>query len=279
MFCNVNVCTRAGREHNEDAVFAGDGLLIVMDGASGLNGIHLTSEPTDARWLAQTTVALLAEKLADPQLPINAALTETAGELRQGLRGFGYTGDAADYPSGSVMIARQLGSDVELFSLGDCTALVQFSDGRLTCFHDDAVTRLDTAVLERAQALAGERGYTLAQALPEMRPMLVANRAKRNTPGGYWIFEPSGVGIPHGQRWVFPQAEVRALAMMSDGFYDFAQMRGGPSHQQLMDMLAVTPAEKLVDDLFAALEADSLRELLPRFKPRDDAAVVYAQLK
>lgn len=279
MFVNINTYSGTGLEHNEDAVYAAQGLLIVMDGASGLNGIHRTDAPTDARWLAQTTVALLAEKLGSSERPIAGALEETAEALRRELAVFGYPEEPELYPSGSLMIARLLGREIELYTLGDCTALIRWRDGRpVCCCHDAAVTRLDDAVLTRAQKLAERGGGSIAQALPELRSFVVENRRLRNREGGYWIFDPSGKGIAHGQRLLLSAGEVHSLALMSDGFYDIVQLEDGPTHEELMLLLESTPAEKLVEGLYEALEADPLLDRLPRFKLKDDATVAYARV-
>ncbi len=280
MFGNINAYSGTGLEHNEDAVYTAQRLLIVMDGASGLDGIHRTDAPTDARWLAQTTVALLAEKLAAPERPIAVALEETAHTLRQGLAAFGYPEEPDLYPSGSLMIARLLGQEIELFTLGDCTALIRWRDGRpVHCCHDAAVTRLDDTVLAHAQKLAENSGGSVAQVLPGLRHMVVENRRMRNREGGYWIFDPSGRGIAHGRRQLLPAGQVHSLALMSDGFYDIVQLAGGPDHEALMALLENTPARKLVEGLYEALEADPLLERLPRFKLKDDATVAYARVE
>ena len=280
MFVNINAYSCAGLEHNEDAVYTAEGLLIVMDGASGLNGIHRTDAPTDACWLSHTAVALLAEKLNASERSIAEALEETAEALRQGLAAFGYPEEPELYPSGSLMIARRLGGEIELYTLGDCTALIRWRDGRpVCCCHDAAVTRLDNAVLTRAQKLADNCGGSVAQALPELRSYVVENRRLRNREGGYWIFDPSGRGIAHGQRLLLPAGEVHSLALMSDGFYDIAQLEGGPTHEELMTLLENTPAAKLVEGLYEALEADPLLDRLPRFKLKDDATVAYARVE
>lgn len=280
MFFDVNVSTKAGLAHNEDAVFANQSLLIVMDGASSLGGFHLTPAPTDACWLAGETVAMLAEKLALPSVSIPEALTQTAAELRAKLLAFGYPEDPYTFPSGSVMLARDLGDQVELFSLGDCTALVCYADGRpALCFHDDAVTRLDAAVLAQAGKLAREAGMDVADVLPRLHPMLVENRLKRNRENGYWIFEPAGLGVPHGQRLLLPKENMHSLALMSDGFYDMVEMDGGPSHQQMLNLLETTPADALIERLYAALEKDPRLNAFPRFKIKDDATVAFARLR
>lgn len=276
-FCNINAWSGTGLKHNEDALFTAEGLLIVADGASGLDGIHLTEAPTDACWLAQRAVALLADKLTEKKKPITEALEETALALRQELYACGYPKDACCFPSASLMIARRGEQMLELYSLGDCTALVDFGDKRpVLCWHDDAVTRLDDAVLARAQALAQEKKSTVADELPGLRALLVENRKKRNSENGYWIFDPSGEGIAHGRHMLLPAEEVRSLALMSDGFYDIVQIGRSYSHSGLLTKLASTPAQQLVEELFAALEADPHYEDLPRFKLRDDATVAYA---
>ena len=279
MFCDINFATKAGLVHNEDAVYADPDLLIVMDGASGLNGIHLTPAPTDACWLAGETVSRLADRLKRPENSIPQALADTAAELKAQMFSYGYQDDPFAFPSGSLMLAREAGDRIELFSLGDCTALAAFHDDRSVLhFHDDAVTRLDGMVLSGAAELAREKGISVADALPHFHGMLVGNRMQRNKEGGYWIFEPAGLGIHHGQSLLLPKAEVRSLALMSDGFYDIVEQEDGPTHRQLLEWLETAPADELIRQLFAQLEKDPQLNRLPRFKTKDDATVAFARV-
>lgn len=280
MFCKVNSTTKAGLAHNEDAFFSNENTIVVIDGASSLGGVHLTDAPTDACWLAKTTATLLSEKMADGNRPIPLILEETAEELRRSLYACGYGENAENFPSCSLMAARLDEEQLELFSLGDCTALVRFHDGRpLLCFHDDAVTKLDNSVLEKAGIMAKESDRSIAATLPKLQNMLMENRKKRNQQNGYWIFDPSGAGIAHGKRIVIPRKDVHSLALMSDGFYEITQLDAAPTHPQLISLLETTPAEELVRSLFSALEADPLFDRYPRFKLKDDATVVYARVE
>lgn len=265
--------------HNEDSLFFNRNTLVVIDGASSLNSVHLTASPTDACWLADTTAKLLEEKLSEGNKTLSIALEETAEELRHILSGYGYQENVDTFPSCSLMVARLLDDNLELFSLGDCTALVRFHDGRpVLHFHDDAVTRLDNSVLEKAGIMANESGLSIAEVLPGLQHMLMENRGKRNHENGYWIFDPSGSGIVHGKTLLIPRKEIHSLALMSDGFYEITQSEVASTHQQLLSLLETTPAETLVQSLFSMLESDPRFDRFPRFKLKDDATVIYAHV-
>ena len=48
--------------------------MFIIDGASGLNGLHLTDFPSDAAWLAEKLSQGLKEHLLHTELPLSQIL-------------------------------------------------------------------------------------------------------------------------------------------------------------------------------------------------------------
>ncbi len=279
MFGNFNCSTRAGGEFNEDAIYYHENLLIVMDAATSLNKLHLTPEGSDGCWLSKYAVAMLAKRLENAETTISDALHEVARELKQQLDEFGYWKNSDSYPSASIMIVRSVDDSVELFSVGDCTAIVEFANERQEMLiHDDAVTMLDNTVIASLIEMQQQNGKPIAELLPQVKEMLVANRNKRNTEDGYWAFDPTGAAIEHGTLHIFPKNEISAVALMSDGFYCISSLKELSDPAQLMYALKQYHADMLIDEIFEKLAADSLFNQYPRFKLKDDASVIYAEL-
>lgn len=278
MFCNFNCSTKAGNGYNEDSVFYDGKLLIVMDAATSLDNLHLTPAVSDGCWFSENTVSMLSRLLADSAVSIKDSLRTTASVLKKQLDAYGYNNDAEAYPSGSVMIARIQGSTVELFTVGDCTAVIAFNDARPEkVIHDDSVTKLDNAVIAALLHKQRKSGKSIIELLPEVNSLLLANRKLRNSTNGYWIFDPVGMGIEHGTSLTFNSSEIKAIALMSDGFARISSMK--KTHEgAVLDLLKNTPADVLTDDLFELLDRDSHFNKYPRFKARDDTSVIYAEI-
>lgn len=250
-----------------------------MDAATNLNKVKLTTEGSDGCWFSKNAISLLAGYLADEARPVQDALMQAAGELRAELDRMGANGDVAMYPSGSVLIVRECKDKIELYSLGDCSAIIRFRNGEQDRYlHDDAVTKLDNAVIARLQELHRESGRAVAELLPDVDELLRENRAKRNRENGYWIFDPTGTGVEHGQRYEWPKEIVKDVTLMSDGFCCLADQEADLSLESLVKRLEQEPAERIVTEIFTCLEGDPLFNRYPRFKMKDDASVIYAQI-
>ena len=273
--------SRPGYQTNEDAAAVTDHALIVVDGATGLDKAHITAWPSDAQWFSHRLVALLREQIEDVTTSISdilqhclhvlhAEFTRTAGSP--------VTATQAQ-PSASVIIARTRATVLEIYSLGDCQALIGHHDGSVNVCHDHTVEALDNAVVDTMTAWARKHHTTNKEARPHITDHLIRNRRLMNTPNGYWIADLTGVGIPHGCLETFDIAQVQDLALMTDGFAatePLVHLFDTPTH--LLHALRTTSPEPILDTLFALLDADPDYATYPRLKHIDDSTVIYATL-
>lgn len=278
MFGDFNCSTRAGASYNEDAIFYNEKLLIVMDGASSLKKVNLTSEASDAHWLSKNTVSRLSEYLSSSEKPVLEALKKVSGELKKEFDSLGCR-EKDMYPSGSIMVARVAFDMLEIVSIGDLSAIVEFNDREELFIHDDSVTKLDKAVINKLKKWREESGKSILELKPLASDMLISNRNKRNTDGGYWIFDPTGEAVDHATVLSFKLSEVKSIAIMSDGFYMLSLLDGFSDNKKILDAIKNIPAEKLIDSIFSELDNDAALNKHPRFKLKDDASVVYAKIK
>ena len=211
-FREISTFTRPGARWNEDAVGGGGSFLYVLDGATSLDAAPVMDPVSDAAWLVRETARWLDRHLPEASRPLEDILAQGMARLLDQ-----WSGPRAALPSAGVAIFRRRGEGVEYFGLGDCAASLQLTDGTFRTWEETALSALDGQALEEACALAQARGCSLRESLPGIQATLRRHRALRNTPGGYWILDPTGVGIPHARRETVPLSQCRSLFLCTDG--------------------------------------------------------------
>ncbi|MFY9297460.1 MAG: protein phosphatase 2C domain-containing protein, partial [Limnochordia bacterium] len=236
--------------------------------------------PSDARWFAQRLGALLQVRLRDVSLDIAEVLHQVTAELSAEYTRYlsNAKPDPLAAPSASLSIFRLRGEVIELFQLGDCLSIVTEINGRIETFLDDAVSKLDNAVIQHVLDVSRRKNISFSEALVYGQDMLIQNRNKRNTPDGYWVLDLSGVGIQHAVTRRFPTDEIHSLAVMSDGFAEIVSLYKLYDHQSLMKRMEECSLESLCDELFKVQAQDLTMEKYPRLKFRDDASAAWCRV-
>jgi hypothetical protein len=110
--------------------------------------------------------------------------------------------------------------------------------------------------------------------------LLSAHRNQKNRPGGYWIFDPSGVGVPHARRASWPLETVSSVSALTDGFFQLVSPFGVlPDLASLHQALRTQGLAELSAALFAAQERDPSCDRFPRFKKRDDCTALWGTIE
>ena len=272
-FREISTFTRPGARWNEDAVGGGGSFLYVLDGATSLDAAPVMDPVSDAAWLVRETARWLDRHLPEASRPLEDILAQGMARLLDQ-----WSGPRAALPSAGVAIFRRRGEGVEYFGLGDCAASLQLADGTFRTWEETALSALDGQALEEACALAQARGCSLRESLPGIQATLRHHRALRNTPGGYWILDPTGVGIPHARRETVPLSQCRSLFLCTDGLAQCVGFRLAADVADLHRLAAEGGMAPLADRLWACQAADPDLEALPRFKRRDDATGALCQV-
>lgn len=267
-----------GEVANEDSVFAAKSFLVVIDGATGLNGIHLTDKDTDAAWLAQRLCELLSHDLSDLSASVPEILKKAAAQIKSELDAMGYDKYENSCPSAGAAIARLNGDKLECFSLGDVPVIISKKDGSVKYICDGALSARDDKVIEQMKAIHDKTGCTVAEARQQVNDILLKNRIEMNQDGAYYCFEPTGSGIDHITHEEVPLADISAIALMSDGFYAALSCFKIVSDQaQLMRLLTDGKAEQILNSLKSLAHEDCDLNRFPRFKIMDDSSVIVAK--
>ena len=110
-------------------------------------------------------------------------------------------GEGGHTRSCGVATSRVIDRRLEISSAGDCGAIVLLRDQQLHVQLDQRLAALD----------ADARGH------PGELQRLLRNRARMNTPGGYWVFAPAPALVDHVQHAAFPIEDVESVLLFSDG--------------------------------------------------------------
>ena len=274
-----SLCVR-GSAVMEDRMGWGEQFLFVIDGASGLTGTHITGHGSDAAWLAEGLRRQLVRLLPQMGLSLPQILSQAAGELKADYDRLWGRSAPPDYPTAGVAVLRLREDRLEYLGLGDCSAAVERADGTVDALEETRLPALDGEALREMARLCRETGCTMPEARDALNDILIRNRRLSNTPEGYWIFDPSGVGVPHARQQSWPAGQVRAVSLLSDGFAQLIEPFGlAPDLPGLHRMMRESGLADLARELFSRQQADPGCLANPRFKLRDDTAALWAAVE
>lgn len=269
--------SRQGVNSNEDCAFSCEQFIFVADGATGLTNKKYTNCESDARWFTQRLGVLLQERLYNTDKTIGNIVSEIINELRAEYDVFlsGEECDIVAMPSSGISILRLNGEKIEIFQLGDCMTMLLKKDDTVEVFIEEALPKLDAEVIQNIVKISYEKKITCSDALVYVKDQLIHNRKKLNKPDGYWTLDLSGVGIDNAYENSFPVCEMRAAAVMTDGFAEITDLFKLYDYSTLMKKFESEDLETLCDELFKAQDTDPTLDKYPRFKLRDDTSVAW----
>lgn len=281
MWSQVRAASRQSKPTgNEDAYAVSTTSLVLVDGASGVGESKLTSWGTDAAWFSHRLADLLADRLDNTEVPALDALEQVLEFMRreyEDTTGQPLSPDPTQRPSGSVLAARITRGELEVLTLGDCTAAVALRDGQVILLHDDTVTKRDQHIVDLAVARARARGLGVLDARQFVRQEMVDARKEMNTPSGYWVADLSRAGVPHTHRYTVPAGDVVDVVLMTDGFASALDpLRMFSSGPELVASLRQVQPNEAIASVVQLFDSDPDREKYPRLKHVDDITVIHA---
>lgn len=251
---------------NEDWYLVSDGLVIVLDGATirtDTGCIH------GLRWYVHQLGLGIATAAADHDRELPSALESAISRVN------GLHADTCDLthpgtPSAAAGIVRYHGDRAEWAVLGDITVMVDTTSSGLTVTCDDRVSH--TAPAERREC-----DRHLIGTPEKMRAILAMKQielASRNRDGGYWIASTMPSAAEHAHTGSAPLAEIRRIAVCSDGAMRALDMTSINTAAAVMHVLTSAGPQTLIDQVRAAENRDPLGKRHPRNKATDDATAL-----
>jgi hypothetical protein len=250
---------------NEDYAATAPGIVVVMDGQTSRTGtgcIH--GVPWFAQHVADSVIRHAELGLTEA---LRLAIAETSNEHR----------DTCDLshpgtPSAAVGIVREDAGELRYLVLGDVTLLLDTVNG-LQVVSDLRVRR--TALAERAVADAMTADH------PEKPAALVrmkhAELAARNTPGGFWVASVDPAAADHALTSTIPLADVRRIAVLTDGAARVVDPFKLTDWAGLLDILGTTGPAGLIRAIRETEATDPHATKWPRNKLSDDATAAYGR--
>ena len=210
--------TSPTHEHNEDFVLAGDDFVIVLDGATPVQGLE-TGCIHDVPWLVRNLGLRLAEGLTSPD---SQGLVEILDLAIQ--RVCAAHADTCDLknpssPSSTVALLRVRDNRADYLALADSSVVFKMADSSIRPITDD---RLDHLSDYSVQGVA----------------------AARNTPKGFWVASTKPEAAHNavtGSIDLATQA-VATAAVLTDGAATLVE-RHGQSWDELLAILGSGPME------------------------------------
>ncbi|MCY0947282.1 integrase [Streptomyces antarcticus] len=253
---------------NEDGVFVGPGVVVVLDGLSAPKDLPMACShgtPWYVRQLGARLVALMGneeESLAD-------ALRTAIGDVNS-MHSSTCALDQEAVPASTVTMLRERQGVVDYLVLSD-SVLVLDVNGTVQAVADTSVEAV--AGPEMAAALAGPAGTPERAA--RVSKLVAVQRGLRNRPGGYWVAATNPAAAEYAITGSVPAADVRRAALLSDGASRLTDLFHQVSWEELLAVLEVEGPAELISRTRAAEHSDPDGTRWARFKVSDDATAAY----
>jgi hypothetical protein len=262
--------TDRGNEFNEDFVYNNGRYGYVIDGASGVTDRVFTAGNTDAQLFSHYIGNYLKE--ADwRNAEVKGLLTDAVDYFNQDNPW--QERDRGNLPSATFSSYQIVGDQIVLSWLGDSPIIVETKAGEIKTFRDETIGQNDAKAIDELKLLL-QTGVELEQAQLQIKPILQHNRSLRNTDldGGYWILDPTGVGIDHLHTAMIAADSVKEIMICSDGFYRLYEIFGIKLHSQFPPKRnTLTLSVKTLRN--QERSADSMMSF-PRLKSSDDVSAL-----
>jgi hypothetical protein len=239
----------------------------VLDGAGGPSELPSGCVHGTPWYVRQLGARLLAVMETSP-VPLEDILAGAIGAVSDAHRNRCDL-TAPGTPATVVVMARASGHSLEWLVLGDGTLVLDLGD-RIKTVSDRRIDQV--AAAEKAAMEA------LPTGTPEHQAARIAfvtlQRQMRNQPDGYWTASTDPRAASYAFSGIAPLAQVRRMALVSDGASRFTEFGLG-DWREFLGVLDVHGPSAVLARIREAEDADPLGRRWPRAKRRDDAAIVH----
>jgi serine/threonine protein phosphatase PrpC len=270
-------CNQGSSEYNEDVVGITPSGAWVLDGATGLNGRNLVSENSDARWYVQWWNEFLYKNISNSttlKRIIEKGIEEINIEYKKRLSGV--TVDKLDLPSSSIAIVKFHEDKIEYLMLGDCSLFMRNDENRI--IKDNTVCEFDNLVFDKMIDIVKTSNKPFKEVRDRVQDIIISNRLKKNTEGGYWILDFDKDAIPNSLHGYLDIKENSSFMLASDGFTCACERYSIFREEEILEIAEKYGIEHIYSLIRKFEEEDSNAMKIPRFKIKDDSSCVYFNL-
>lgn len=272
------LCNKGNGDFNEDIVGLSPYGAWVLDGATGLNNKNLVSTESDAKWYVSWWNSYLHENM-EREDSLKVIIKEGIEEITKEYYKLTYDKEveAIDIPSCSCSILKFYKDKIEYLLLGDCTLLVNHNES-VKILKDETLCRLDKKIFDFMQEAKDVTNLTLKERKAEVMPIIIENRLKKNTVGGYWALEFSKEAVDNCISGFIDIEYKMKIMMASDGFscvYDRYKIFDKNEMMKIAEIKGIDYIYRKVRELE---KDDEMAIEFPRFKIYDDSSCVYLEI-
>ena len=269
----VEKIIRKSHFYNEDRFVLGDNFYMVIDGATALQKTNLF-KPTEASWF----VSFVKQKLKGKKRGVYQKLSEIS---RQAFYKFNdilsknsFSLDDLLYcPSAGISFAEINNDKVDIYTIGDCEAVIKLKSGKIIRLIQPQLPELDKIALEKIIELKNEKRFKMKDAIRECSDILLENRKLMNTPDGYSVYAPSLTGEFNFLKETFNLSEIEEIYLYTDGIAQaFDELKIYSNCEEMFSKSL--DIKKEVDKIVKRANLDKECEKYPRFKVIDDITII-----
>lgn len=275
----VKYISEPGNIINEDCIGFGESFGLLLDGSTGLRKGIIPGEISDAKWFVESFKDIIVKNIHKDEM-LTDIVRKGISEMEEKLKVLGLADiDKVDKPSASMVLIKKSADNLEILSLGDCTTLIEKTDGKIIKIYDDSVSKLDKIVLKRMVKISKEKQISIAEAKKYVSEDLIKNRYKKNTKDGYWIlgFNKEAADYACYKKWSLN--EIKSICFFSDGFGDFYEsMNLAEDYEEFYKMLKKIEINELYNILREKQQEDYNCNKHPRLKVKDDASILFFKI-
>lgn len=257
-----------GRD-NEDLAAVTPTAAVLLDGAGTPEGSESGCVHGVPWFVRELGTALLAEITAGGS-PLADCLATAIGRM-QARHGDRCDLDHTGSPSATVLAVRTHGETLEYLVLADSVLLIDQDRDQPLVITDDREAQAGRELRKHMDSLAGGTPeHTEAR-----REYVETLRSHRNQAGGFWVASTDPAAAHEALTGSLPLADVRSIALLSDGASRLVDRFALASWSDLLRILATNGPDELIRQVRAAEASDPHGSRWPRGKATDDASAVY----
>jgi serine/threonine protein phosphatase PrpC len=268
-------------EKNEDCVRIGENFTYVIDGTNGITDKQVTEKVTNGRWYVEELDKRLASRISNLERDIEEILatiiSELFDEFEQKVEQTDFELQQSETPSAFISIARWNESEIEIYSLGDCSALIK-TESEVERFRNSKMVELEEQNLEKLQEFKQEDDLSHEEAMENIMPYYLEVKRRKDIPGGWYSVGFNPKTPAKGETRKYDLESIKELILFTDGFDNLIALKEDVnSLDELYNYIENRRIEKAVKKMRMLEEEDSSCSKAPRYKKSDDVAVARIQ--
>lgn len=263
-------------EENEDCIRTGKDYAYVIDGTNGITDKQTTEEASNGRWYVKELDKKLSNRIENQEKEIEQILSDIISELfdefEEKVREKDFELKHSETPSAFISIARWNENELELYSLGDCTALIK-KENDLERFRNSKMIELEKKTLEKMQSYKNQ-GLTHEQAVEKVLPEYLKVKRKQDTPGGWYSIGFNPKTPEKGKTKKYDLENIEELLLHTDGLENLKALNNEIEDiKDLYRYIKDKGLEQSIQKMRELEEKDPECNQAPRYKKSDDVAV------